>query len=130
MSSAGTISSTVRTAAAGCLAAGVLLVATAAIFRWSGQPTFVGFLLGVALLVLAVLWRSTRDVPRGLPAVTMMIGIVLVVAPPVLDYNDGENNEAIGVAYAVHILTGLGLAALGFWSGKRTGAPRIDEASL
>ena len=130
MASAGTITSTARTAAGACLAAGVVLVATAAVFQWSGQATVVGIGIGLALLVLAVMWRSTHETPRWLPTATMMAGIVLVVAPPVLDYNDGNDGDPIAIAYAVHMLTGLGLAALGYWSGKRTGAPRADSASL
>jgi len=130
VSSVDTVRSTARTAAAGCLVAAVLLLGTAAVFQWSGQPTVIGFLLGAALLVVGVLWRSTKDTPRWLPAATMMIGIVLVVVPFVLDYNDGENNGAIAVAYVTHVLVGLALAALGYWSGKKTGAPRIDQTRI
>ncbi len=124
-----TLARSTRTAAAVCLGSAVLLIVTAAIFRWSGQPTVVGIGVGIGLLVLALMWRASDEVPRFLPSVTTMAGIVLVVAPLVLDYDDGDSggDEAIGVAYATHIVVGLVLAATGFWSGKRMGVPRVDK---
>ena len=124
-----TLARSTRTTAAVCGASGVLLVATAAAFRWSGQPTVVGVAIGLGVLVLAAMWAATKEKPRFLPAVTMLAGMALVLAPLFLDYNDGDANSDrfVGVAYAVHILVGLVLAATGFTAGKRLGVPRADE---
>ena len=127
--STSTLANSTRTAAGVCAGSALLLIVTAAAFRWSGQPTVVGIGMGVVLLVLAAMWKGARETPRYLPAATTMAGIVLVVAPLLLDYNDGDSdgNRFIAVAYVVHILLGFALAAVGFWSGKRLGVPRADK---
>ena len=127
--STSTFARSTRTTAGICAGSAVVLLVTAAAFRWSGQPTVVGIAMGIALLVLAAMWKATEETPRYLPAVTTMAGLLLVLAPVVLDYNDGdgEGNRYIAVAYLVHILLGLALAAVGIWSGKRLGVARVDK---
>jgi len=117
--------STAKTAGAVTLGAGVVVVGTAAVFRWGGGPAlWVGLGLGTALLTLGVVWLLIRLPPRFLPALTMVLGLALAAAPLVMFY---RREEWLGVAYATHIVIGLAVALLGYWTGKRLHAPRADR---
>lgn len=118
--------STATTAGAVSLGAGVVVVGTAAVFRWGGgPPLWVGLVLGAALLALGATWLLLRLPPRFLPALTMALGLALAAAPLVLYYRKEE--DWLVVAYVTHIGVGLAVALLGYWTGKRLHAPRADR---
>lgn len=108
------------------IVAGLVVIVGSAVFDSSGPARAANAVLGGALVLVGVTWLLSHDRPRLLPAVTMLLGIAVLLAPLLLFYRRLDEPMLV-VAVIVHAVVGLGVASVGYWSGRRTGTPRVDR---
>ena len=118
------VRSTTKVAGGVCIVGAVLIGAFTAAFEFPDTVNVIGVVLGAALLMTGLAWLFAKQTPRFLPAVTTAIGLAFVVAAPFLTR---RGDEGILLAWGTHILVGLVVAAVGFWSGKKLRTPRVDH---
>lgn len=115
---------TTRVAGAVTLVSAVVIGVFTALFEFPDTVNVIGVVLGAALLLVGLAWLFSKQTPRYLPTATTAVGLALVAGAPLLTRR-GE--EGVLLAWGVHILVGLVVAAVGVWSGKQLRTPRVDH---
>lgn len=115
---------TTRVAGAVTAIGAVVIGVFTAAFEFTDTINVIGVVLGASLLLCALAWLFSAQTPRFLPTATTGIGMALVVGAPLLTR---RGDEDVLVAWIVHILVGLIVAATGVWAGKKLRTPRVDH---